>query len=110
MKDFSIIIQIWWNIGFSFSLLYHMDMKLCMWYDNFAVMPYAKHHNDYFKTTWMRAEWNFLWIWIMMEKVLSKIVWHFVANIFKCIYLNEHHCIFIQISMKLGSKSLQFTQ
>ena len=35
-------------------------------------LPCAKFHSNHFTTTWMRAEWNFLRIWIMMEKSFMK--------------------------------------
>ena len=35
-----------------------------------AVVPCAKFQSNHFPATWMRAGWNFHWIWITTEKYL----------------------------------------
>ena len=50
----------------------HTKKKFCVWHDYTAVVPYAKFCSDDFIRIWMRAEWNFHYIWIVMEKLLVK--------------------------------------
>ena len=41
-------------------------------HDSPVVVPCAKYCSDHLISVWMRAKWNFHYIWIVMEKLLVK--------------------------------------
>ena len=69
INHFSIVIQIWWKIGFSICLLQGITS---FWNSAHAMTAQLLCHVQHFTviTTLhlMKAEWNFHWIWIMMKK------------------------------------------
>ena len=60
-----------WNYCNS-TVGYHNTTKFCTCHDRTAVVPCAKYNSDHFTITWMKAEWNFHWIWIAKEKFFAK--------------------------------------
>ena len=50
----------------------HIATKFGTCHDSPAVVPCAKYCSDHYIIIWMRANWNFHHIWIVMEKLLVK--------------------------------------
>ena len=44
------------------------------WHDSWAVVAFAKFCSNMITSNWIRTKWNFHWIWIVMEKLLVKLV------------------------------------
>ena len=60
----------------------HIATKFGTCHDSLAVVPCAKYCSDHFIIIWIRAQWNFHHIWIVMEKLLVKWApaWHILIS------------------------------
>ena len=51
---------------------HHYKVFFMPWQHSTAVMPWDEFYSDHFNITWMRLEWNFHRIWIIMEKIVNE--------------------------------------